>query len=94
MAQAPAAKAAERLEVSSIKAVRPTLVKTIAVLERQDAAGAKAPFEAYDSGWNEIEVYISTRSADMYAALETNYQTRSPRGSRLLSPTWPSCSRM
>lgn len=45
-AAARAAKPAERFEVSSIKAVRPTLAKTIAALEKQDAAGARAAFEA------------------------------------------------
>lgn len=87
-AKAPArgAKAAERFEVSSVKAVRPTLAKTIAALEKQDAAGARAAFEAYDSGWNGIEVYISTRSADMYAELERNYQTRIAEGLKAPKP--------
>ena len=51
----------ERFEVSSIKAVRPTLVKTIAALKKGDAAEAKADFGAYDSGWNGIELYVNTR---------------------------------
>ena len=83
-AKAPAAKApakaTERFEVSSIKAVRPTLVKTVAALEKQDAAGAKAAFEAYDSGWNGVEVYINVRSPEMYAELEKNFQTRITTG--------------
>jgi hypothetical protein len=78
--------AADRFEVTSIKAVRPTLVKTVAALEKQDAAGAKAAFEAYDSAWNGIEVYISTRSADMYAELEKNYQTRITEGLKAPKP--------
>ena len=82
----PTATAADRFEVTSIKAVRPTLVKTIAALEKQDAAGAKAAFEAYDSGWNGIEVYISARSADMYAELEKNFQTRITEGLKAPKP--------
>ena len=62
---APAA-AQERFEVSSIKAVRPHLVDTVAALQQRDVAKARAAFEAYDSAWNGIEVYINIRSSDMY----------------------------
>jgi hypothetical protein len=79
-APARAAKATERFEVTSIKAVRPTLVRTIAAIEKQDAAGARAAFGDYDSAWNGIEVYINTRSADMYAALEKDLQTKISEG--------------
>src|SRR4051812_30798437 len=65
-----------RFEVTSSAAVRPTLVNTIAALQQHDAARAKAAFESYDSAWNGIEVYISTRSKDLYDALEHNYQAR------------------
>jgi tetratricopeptide (TPR) repeat protein len=71
-----AAAPAERFEVTSIKAVRPTLVNTITALQQHDAARAKAAFEAYDSAWNGIEVYINTRNKDLYDALEHNYQAR------------------
>jgi len=67
---------AERFEVTSIKAVRPTLVNTINALQQRDTARAKAAFEAYDSAWNGIEVYINTRSKDLYDSLEHNYQAR------------------
>jgi hypothetical protein len=65
----------ERLEVSGIKAVRPTLVKTIAALEKGDAAAAKAAFQQYDAGWNGIEVYINTRNRDLYNEIEVHYQS-------------------
>ena len=68
--------AADRFEVASIKAVRPTLVNTVAALKKGDAKGAKAAFEAYDSGWNGIEVYINVRSKDMYNELERNLQAK------------------
>jgi len=75
LSQAPAADE-ERFEVSSIKAIRPTLVDTIAALQQRDVARAKAAFEAYDSGWNGIEVYINIRSKDMYQLLELDFQAR------------------
>ena len=71
-----AAKPGERFEITSIKAVRPTLVDTIAALQRRDIAGAKAAFEAYDSLWNGIETYVNTRSKDMYDTLEHVLQAR------------------
>ena len=73
---AEAAKPGERFEIAGIKAVRPTLVDTIAALQRRDIAGAKTAFEAYDSGWNGIEMYVSTRSKEMYDALEHVLQAR------------------
>ena len=45
----------ERFEITSIKAVRPTLVNTIAALKAGDVARARAAFEVYDSAWNGIE---------------------------------------
>src|SRR5262252_2127892 len=73
---AEAAKPGERFDVANVKAVRPTLVDTIAALQKRDIAGAKAAFENYDSLWNGIEMYVSTRSKDMYDALEHVLQAR------------------
>jgi hypothetical protein len=70
----------ERFEVSSIKAVRPTLVDTITALQQRDAAKAKAAFEAYDSAWNGIEFYVNTRSRAMYDLLEHEFQARIAKG--------------
>jgi hypothetical protein len=66
----------ERFEVTSIKAVRPTLVNTIAALQARDVARAKAAFEAYDSAWNGIEVYVNVRSKPMYETLEHEFQAQ------------------
>jgi hypothetical protein len=66
----------ERFEITSIKAVRPTLLDTIAALQAGDAARAKNTFEAYDSAWNGIEVYVNVRSKAMYQTLEHQYQAR------------------
>jgi hypothetical protein len=65
-----------RFEVTSIKSVRPTLVNTIAALQANDVARAKAAFEAYDSAWNGIEVYVNVRSKPMYEILEHEFQAR------------------
>ncbi len=66
----------ERFEITSIKAIRPTLMDTITALQQRDIARAKAAFEAYDSGWNGIEVYVNTRNKDMYRLLELEFQPR------------------
>jgi len=82
---APAADG-ERFEVTSIKAVRPTLVDTVAALQQRDVARAKAAFAAYDSAWNGIEFYINTRSKDMYDLLEHNYQSKIAKGLGVANP--------
>lgn len=64
-----------RFEVTSLRAVRPILVKTIADLEKKDVAAAKADMENYDSAWNGVEVYVNTRSMDLYNEIEHHYQT-------------------
>src|SRR4029078_5538534 len=86
--QAPAARpaTAERFEVTSIKAVRPTLVRTVDALKKGDTAAAEEAFEAYDTGWNGIEVYINTRDRDMYNELEKNYQTKIEEGLKAPNP--------
>jgi hypothetical protein len=67
---------AERFEVTSLKAVRPTLVNTLDAVQKRDAAAAREAFEAYDSAWNGIEFYINTRSRPMYDLLEHQYQPK------------------
>ncbi|MEO8257671.1 MAG: hypothetical protein ABI868_10045 [Acidobacteriota bacterium] len=76
----------ERFEVTIIKAVRPALAKTVDVLKKGDIAAAEEAFEAYDTGWNGIEVYINTRDRDMYDELEKNYQTKIEEGLKAPRP--------
>jgi len=78
--------AQERFEVASIKKVRPTIVNTIAALEKRDVAAARDAFEAYDSIWNGIEVYVNVRNRDMYQTLEHGYQARITKGLEAASP--------
>ena len=72
--QAPAAD--DRFEVASIKAVKGTLVETAAAIQKGDVAKAKEAFDAYDSAWNGVEVYIGTRSKPMYDKIELDLQAR------------------
>jgi len=76
----------DRFEVSGIKAVRPTLVNTIAALKKGDAAKARAAFEDYDSAWNGIEVYINTRDKNMYDELEHHWQAKIADGLKAPQP--------
>jgi high-affinity iron transporter len=78
--------AQERFEVSGIKAVRPTLVNTIAALKKGDVAKARAAFEDYDSAWNGIEVYINTRDKGMYDELEHHWQAKIAEGLKAPHP--------
>src|ERR1700730_15261596 len=80
-----AAAADERLEVSGIKAVRTKLVDTAAALQQGNIAKAKEAFDAYDSAWNGIEVYIATRSKPMYDKIELDLQARI--NTKLTQPT-------
>src|SRR5439155_8594238 len=62
--------------VSAVKAVRPLLVDTLTAIQQGDVARAKGVFEAYDSAWNGIEVYIITRSRALYQVLELDLQAK------------------
>src|SRR6516165_8081203 len=66
----------ERFEISSIKAVRPLLVDTLSAIRQGEYARAKRTFEAYDSAWNGIEVYINVRSKALYEVLELDFQAK------------------
>lgn len=76
----------DSFEVSGIKAVRPTLVNTIAALKKGDAAKARAAFEDYDSAWNGIEVYINTRDKNMYDEIEHHWQAKVADGLKAPQP--------
>jgi hypothetical protein len=80
------ASGAARFEVTSLKVLRQPLIDTVAALQKKDAAGAKAAMEAYDSIWNGVEVYISTRSMDAYNELEHNYQAKLTEGLTAAAP--------
>lgn len=66
----------ERFEVSAVKAVRPFLIDTLTALQQGNLQRAKEAFEAYDSAWNGIEVYINMRSRTLYQVLELELQAK------------------
>jgi hypothetical protein len=78
--------AQERFEVTSIKAVRPKLVDTISALQQRDVAKARAAFEAYDSAWNGIEVYVNVRNRDLYRAIEVDLQAKVTKALEAANP--------
>jgi tetratricopeptide (TPR) repeat protein len=79
-------RAADRFEVTSIKAVRPTLVNTADALQKGNVKAAKEAFAAFDSAWNGIEVYINTRDMEMYNTLERVMQAKLTEGLNAQSP--------
>ncbi len=86
LAVAGPALAADRFEVASLKAVRPTLVRTVEALEKSNPKAAREAFGDFDSAWNGIEVYINTRSPEMYNALERDLQAKITAGLNESSP--------
>ena len=79
----------ERFEVSAVKAARPFLVNTIAAIQQGNAARAKEAFDAYDSAWNGIEVYINVRSRALYQVLELELQAKISKGLDAPRPDMP-----
>jgi hypothetical protein len=86
------APAADSFEVSGIKAVKPTLQATADAVKKGDVAKAKEAFEAYDSAWNGIEVYVNTRSKPMYDKIELDLQDRITKELNAASPDLPKIS--
>jgi tetratricopeptide (TPR) repeat protein len=76
VAAAQANSSEERFEISAVKAARPFLVDTIAAIQQRNLARAKEAFDAYDSAWNGIEVYINVRSRGLYQVLELELQAK------------------
>ena len=82
-------RAADRFEVTSIKAVRPTLVDTADALQKNNLKAARDAFAAFDSAWNGIEVYVNTRSMEMYNTLERQMQAKLTAGLNEANPNVP-----
>jgi len=74
--QARAGGGAARFEVTSLRAVRPNIQKLIADLQKKDQAAAKADIDAFDAAWIGVEVYVNTRSMDMYNDIEHNWEAK------------------
>ena len=67
---------AARFEVTSLRAVRPMIQKLIVDLQKKDQAAAKGDIEAFDAAWIGVEVYVNTRSMDMYNDIEHNWEAK------------------
>lgn len=67
---------AARFEVTSLRAVRPTIQKLIADLQKKDQAAAKDDIEAFDAAWIGVELYVNTRNMDMYNDIEHNWEAK------------------
>src|SRR6202790_453058 len=86
------ASAADSFEVTSIKAVKPTLLATADAVKKGDVAKAKEAFDDYDGAWNGIEVYINTRSKPMYDKIELDLQDRITKALNAPQPDLPKIS--
>lgn len=78
--------ASSRFEVTSLTAVRPSIVKTVEALQKKDVKAAQQAFEGYQSAWLGIEVYVSTRSQEMYNDLEHGWEAKLVDGFKAASP--------
>jgi hypothetical protein len=86
------APAADSFEVTSIKAVKPTLLATADAVKKGDIPKAKEAFDNYDSAWNGVEVYINTRSKAMYDKIELDLQDRITKAMNAPQPDLPKIS--
>jgi tetratricopeptide (TPR) repeat protein len=89
VAAAQANSSEERFEISAVKAARPFLVDMIAAIQQGNVARAKEAFDAYDSAWNGIEVYINVRSRTLYQVLELELQAKISKGLDAPQPDMP-----
>jgi hypothetical protein len=74
------ASAADSFELTSLKAVRPTIQTAIAAIQQKDVGKSKDAMEAYDGAWNGIEVYINVRSKETYNLLELELEDNIIKG--------------
>ncbi len=57
-------------EVILMQAVPASISNTLALLKKGDVKAAQTAFQEYSNGWNGIEVYVKTRSAQLYDTIE------------------------
>lgn len=88
------APAPESPEAERVAAVRPTIDPLIAALGAGDKAAAEAALEAYDAGWNGIEVYVNMRSLATYLKLEADLQVGIEDGLAEDAPDFPALKAM
>ena len=74
------------LEVRLAKSPRPLLAEAVEAARRGDAAGTRSALTTYDVVWNDIEVYVTTRSRPIYQEVEGGYQRKIEELLRASSP--------
>jgi|GEM_PF-2402110 len=57
-------------EVILLQGVSPNISATLTALKKPDIKAAKSAFDNYSYGWSGVEIYVKTRSAQAYSALE------------------------
>jgi hypothetical protein len=80
----PATAGQKTREVELVKAVKPNADRLVEALRKNDLTGARAAYEAYDAGWNGIEVYTNVRDRKLYNDIEVEIQAKI--GDALASP--------
>jgi len=63
-----------RREISLFATPRPSIVATIAALQKNDIPGAKTAWEPYNYIWNGVEVYIQHLDLAQYRLIEVTYE--------------------
>jgi hypothetical protein len=63
-----------RKEAQLVAGPRRRLEETMNALQAGDIAAARTAFDAYDSEWNGIEVYVNFRSRALYGEIESHYE--------------------
>jgi high-affinity iron transporter len=64
-----------RPESTLVAGPRTDLERAGTALAANDIVGAREAMDAYDADWNGIEVYVNFRSRDLYADIESHYES-------------------
>jgi hypothetical protein len=80
------AQGGDRFEISALKAVRPSLARTVAALQSGDIAAAKSALEDYDTGRRGVEVYLNARDKNLYRDLEADLRVKIGTGLKAPKP--------
>ena len=82
------------MELAVVSAVRPKVDDLTAALKSADRQASLDALEAYDAGWNGVEVYINVRSKELYDKLEGDLQHQLEEGLAAASPDFPALAKV
>jgi hypothetical protein len=74
------------IELTAVSAVRPKVDDLTAALKKANRQASLDALEAYDAGWNGVEVYINVRSKALYDKLEGDLQHQLEEGLAAATP--------